>query len=223
MELPLRTWGGKRKGAGRKPTGPRRRVPHARRAPVHRDHPVHVTIRVVDGLPSLRGAEAFACILAVFKAARGRFGFRIIEFDVLSDHIHLIAECDEPDSLERGMRGLCTRLGKRLNKLFRRTGKLIAHRHHARALRTPLEVRRALAYVLLNQRIHDARAGRRRPENWIDSRSSGIAFAGWCEPPHDGGPLPDLGTCTARTWLLRTGWRRHGRIAFDEPSTGPPH
>jgi REP element-mobilizing transposase RayT len=194
-----------------------------RRAPIHREHPLHVTIRVVDGLPSLRGAEAYALILSIFRAARGRFGFHIVEFDVLADHIHLIVECDAPDSLERGMRGLCTRLGKRLNKLFQRHGKLVAHRHHARALPTPLEVRRALAYVLLNQRIHDTRAGRHRPKRWIDSRSSGIAFAGWREPPHDGGPLPDLGTSSARTWLLRVGWRKHGLIAFDEPSTtGPP-
>ena len=51
--------------------------------------------------------------------------------------------------------------------------------------------------------------------------ASGIAFAGWREPPHDGGAPPDLGTAHARTWLLRVGWRRHGTLAFDEP-TGPP-
>jgi REP element-mobilizing transposase RayT len=222
IELALRTWGGKRKGAGRKPAGPRRRVPHIRRALPHREHPHHVTIRIVDDVPSLRSPEAFACILDVFRAARGRFGFHIVEFSVLANHVHLIVECDDKDSLTRGMRGLNTRLAKRLNKVFKRRGKLVAHRFHARALATPLEVKNALSYVLLNYRHHVRTAGRRLPSRWIDSRSSGIAFAGWREPPHDGGAPPDLGTAHARTWLLRAGWRKHGPLAFDEP-TGPPH
>jgi hypothetical protein len=135
---------------------------------------------------------------------------------VLANHIHLIVECDDEDSLARGMRGLNTRLAKRLNKVFRRRGKLIAHRFHDRSLATPLEVRRTLAYVILNQRHHAARAGRVLPPRWIDSRSSGLTFTGWRESPHDGGALPDLGTSPARCWLLRVGWRRHGTLAFDE-------
>jgi REP element-mobilizing transposase RayT len=223
IELPLRTWGGKRKGAGRKPTGPRRRVPHVRRPAPKRSHPQHVTIRIVDGVPSLRGAEAFACILSIFRAARGRFGMHIVEFSVLANHIHLMVECEFPDSLERGMRGLNTRLAKRLNKLFQRKGKLVAHRYHAHALTTPLEVRNSLRYVLLNQRIHAERNGRRLQPEWIDSRSSGSIFTGWHRRPHDGGRLPDLGTSSPRTWLMRTGWLAHGRLAFDESTpTGPP-
>ena len=62
-------------------------MPHVRRPKPKRAHPQHVTIRFVDGIPSLRNADAFACILAVFRAARGRFGMRIVEFSVLSNHI----------------------------------------------------------------------------------------------------------------------------------------
>jgi len=198
-------------------------VPHVRRPVPKRAHPQHVTIRVVDGVPSLRGAEAFACILAIFRAARGRFGMHIVEFSVLANHIHLIVECDAPDSLERGMRGLNTRLAKRLNRLFQRNGKLVAHRYHARAVTTPKATHNALQYVLLNHRIHAERDGRRLPPNWIDSRSSGLLFTGWRAPPHDGGRLPDLGTSSPRTWLLRTAWRVHGPLAFDDRApTGPP-
>jgi len=114
------------------------------------------------------------------------------------------------------MRGLNTRLAKRLNKLFQRKGKLVAHRYHSRAVTTPREIRNALHYVLLNHRIHAERDGRRLPSTWIDSRSSGLLFTGWRRAPHDGGRLPDLGTSSPRTWLLRTGWRAHGRLAFDD-------
>ena len=40
--LVFRTWGGARRGAGRKPAGDRARAPHSAREEVRRYHPVHV-------------------------------------------------------------------------------------------------------------------------------------------------------------------------------------
>ena len=45
--------GGRRPGAGR-PPGPRPRVHHVRRPPVPRSAPAHITLRVRQGIPSLR-------------------------------------------------------------------------------------------------------------------------------------------------------------------------
>ena len=86
-----------------------------------------------------------------------------------------------------------------------------------RLLRTPREVRNALAYVLLNVRKHRAQRGLATPPS-IDSASSGRWFAGWA-----GDLLPardPLVVAAARSWLLRVGWLRWGRIAPDEtPAT----
>jgi len=106
------------------------------------------------------------------------------------------------------------------------------HRYHARALRTPREVRNALAYVLLNHAHHEHEAAERRQPAGataprraarIDPRSSGPRFTGWREPVGPRDATTDLGTVPARTWLLRVGWKRHGLLGLDEiPGVGPP-
>lgn len=69
--------GGKRKGAGRKPKGELAGVPHRPRAPFSGREPVHVTIRLVDGLPSLRRARPHEVIRDAIAQGGDRFGFRL--------------------------------------------------------------------------------------------------------------------------------------------------
>ena len=219
LDLPMPTWGGKRAGAGRKPKGLRALVRHVPRPRVHRDHPVHVTLRIRDGLPSLRSRGAWAVIVGVLRRARGRFGAFVTDFSVMGNHLHLLVESEGRESLSRAMRGLVARLVKRLNAHFGRTGKLFADRYHARVLSTPLEIRRALAYVLLNYRKHAAATGRRLAPKWLDPRSSAAKFTGWKQRVQSVHAVKDFGTAAPRTWLRRVGWKRHGLLAVDEVPT----
>ena len=56
LALELKTWGGKRKGAGRPPSGLRAGVSHLLRPALARRHPVHVTLRLCEGVGYLRAA-----------------------------------------------------------------------------------------------------------------------------------------------------------------------
>ena len=89
---------------------------------------------------------------------------------------------------------------------------MFADRNHDHILRTPLEVKRALAYVSKNrgkQRVYE------QGRDEIGTFSSGMWFDGWRQvsvkeidlkvPP----PL-----ARARTWLLNTWWRRHGLLSL---------
>jgi hypothetical protein len=89
-------------------------------------------------------------------------------------------------------------------------------RYHLRILRTPREVRRALAYVLLNARKHwRGRHGASPPER-LDMASSGRWFDGWRRVPGSRESPPGLPeppeVAKPRTWLLSVGWRRHGLV-----------
>lgn len=223
LELDMPTWGGKRKNAGRKGSGPRARVQHATRPKIHREHPIHVTLRICDGLPSLRRAGAWDVIVDVLKQARGRFGMAVTDYSVLGNHLHLFVEAEGRESLSRGMRGLVARLVKRLNACFGRTGSIFADRYYSHVLSSPLEVGRALAYVLLNYRRHAHAAGRRIAPSWLDPRSSALAFSGWREPVQTPLRLPDLGTAEPRTRLRRVGLRKHGLLHVDEVPSAPNH
>jgi REP element-mobilizing transposase RayT len=195
--------GGRRPGAGRKPKGERAGVSHATRAALAARFPVHVTTRLFAGLPNLRSKHAFRHLRDCFFEGCDRFGFRLIHFSVQSNHLHFIAEAEDRTSLTRGLQGLLIRIAKRLNKWWVRKGSVFSDRYHDRILRTPREVRNALAYVLNNARKH----GVALAAGLLDPFASGAWFDGWRHV---------AGLATARSWLLRLGWRRHGPLDPDE-------
>jgi putative transposase len=171
QELAFPSWGGRRAGAGRPPkVGSLQR--HVGRAPHASRHPVHVTLRVREGVPSLRGDAAFAVIDTALRALRDRTDFRIVHFSVLTNHVHQIVEASDADALRRGISAFSIRVALGVNRVFGRRGAVWRDRYHARTLRTPVEVRRALCYVLQNLRRHLAQ-GQTLSPTAIDARSSG--------------------------------------------------
>jgi putative transposase len=77
LALKLPSWGGKRKGAGRKPNGTKPGVSHLRRPQMAARHPVHVTMRLLSGVGFLRGYSRVRAIEEALRAARHRFGMRV--------------------------------------------------------------------------------------------------------------------------------------------------
>jgi len=191
------THGGARKGAGRKPTGERAGVAHRTRPELKERFPVHVTLRLRRGLPSLRRRRTLAVLHRCFAAGGDKPTFRLCEFSIQSNHLHLIVEASGKSALSRGMQGLAVRIARALNSAWRRKGTVFADRYHARILETPTEVRNALRYVLHNARHHGTRY------RGLDRFSSGPWFTGWLDQTPLESPSP---LARARTWLLRTGW-----------------
>jgi putative transposase len=208
-------WGGKRKAAGRRPKRRASASHHARPAH-HRWQPVHVTLRAVRGLPSLRRQALFSEMRRTFPKT-ARCWFRLLHYSVQGDHVHLLAEADDKRSLARGVAGLAVRMARAINRLMGRRGPTWACRYHARALATPREVRSALVYILFNfcKHVPGARG--------LDPCSSAPWFEGWETSPATGPPRDASGSPPVRrpeTWLAHTGWKRHGLIGPDEAPNG---
>jgi len=125
-------------------------------------------------------------------------------------------EAHGKDALARGMKSIGARLARALNRVAGRSGPVLDSRYHHRSLRSPREVRRALAYVLLNARRHLAKRRHvaRSAAVPLDPASSARWFDGW--RLQVASRFPDEGTsrevARPRTWLLRVGWRRHGLV-----------
>src|SRR5262245_47479516 len=98
-------WGGKRRGAGRKPKGARAGVSHAARAKLASRFPVLVTMRLCSGLQSLRDHETHQRLQEAF-AESAKADFRIVEYSIQSNHLHLLVEAQDGKRLARGMIGL---------------------------------------------------------------------------------------------------------------------
>src|SRR4051812_32851203 len=123
MELPrTNTWGGKRPGAGRKRRKGLRNVMHRRRTGVKSRFPMHVTWRIARGLESMRRRKLFRAIENAFWTATGRFGLRLIDFSVQTNHIHLIVEAPDQTALTRALKGLGVRIAHRVNRVLDRAG-----------------------------------------------------------------------------------------------------
>src|SRR5512141_1229179 len=239
------TWGGKRPGAGRKRASRRAPVPHRAR-PEHADgHPVHITLR--SRFRPLRSQFVEPTIRLAIAGANERDpdNFRIINYSIQYDHLHMLAEARDKWALASGTKSVSVRIARMVNQLVGRRGRFWADRWHGRALTSPRQVRTALVYVLANFRKHSA-----RPLGpGIDQYSSGRWFDGWQLGPgsrlqpgpglqpglelRSGGRLQAGGkragvtlesvpVCRPRTWLARVGWRRGGPIRLDEAPAGAP-
>jgi len=219
-------WGGRRVGAGRKPAVGRRLVPHRARPAHNRAHPVHVTLRAV--CRSLRTQFLFPTVRKAIALATRRSpeSFRVIEFSVQGDHVHLIVEARDKAALIEGMRGLCIRIARAVNPLIQRSGRFFVGRWHGRALTSPRAVRNALVYVLGNFGKHG-----RHLTSCVDPYSSAPYFEHFREfpgrapvadqprlVPRSLDPPRDSPVALPRTWLLAQGWRRHGKLSVrDRP------
>ena len=184
--------------------------------------PVHVTLRMRPGLPSLRGGALVHEWRRSLAEANERGDFRVAHYSLQGDHAHLIVEAHGKDALARGMMSIGARLARAVNRVGDRSGPVLDGRYHHRSLRSPREVRRALAYVLLNARRHLAkrRSVSRSAAAHLDGASSARWFDGW--RPEAANRLREAGgaleVARPRTWLLRIGWRRHGLV---DPSEVP--
>jgi len=190
LALKLKSWGGKRKGAGRKPNTAKAGVSHLRRPGFAAPHPVHVTMRLLSGVGFLRAFSRARAIENALRAVNDRFGMRVVHYSIQGNHLHLIVECEEPSALSRAIQGLAVRLARALNRLAGRTGKVFSDRYHAHVLKTMREAANAVRYVLENFRHH-------LREDVAPQGTDPCSSAAWA------GARDDAPILSPRTWLLR--------------------
>jgi hypothetical protein len=114
-----------------------------------------------------------AVVESALRGAALRPGFRVARFSVQGNHVHLVVEAATAAGLTSGMKALAIRLARGMNRLMGRRGPVLEDRFHAHVLRTPIEVRRALAYVAGNFASHARRREEAIPDGFRDPFGSG--------------------------------------------------
>jgi hypothetical protein len=82
-------WGGKRRGAGRPNASGL--VSHGKRERVNFKKPLHITMRLENGVANLRTRKSMWDFRRAIEAAK-RFGFHVIHYSILNNHIHMIVK-----------------------------------------------------------------------------------------------------------------------------------
>jgi REP element-mobilizing transposase RayT len=217
--------GGKRRGAGRPPKGARAGSPHKTRLDLSPRCPVHVTLRVVRAVGSLRRRFAYRAIREATLTTARRESFRIVQLSIQRTHLHLIVEADNKAALAAGLQGFQISAAKHLNAeisrsaAVRRRGAVFPDRYHAEIITSPRQARHALSYVMNNFRKHQEDQVSPASAWTIDWFSSAAMFTGWAEYGDEAflwrGPetYDPLIVYQPRTWLLKEGWRKAGEIS----------
>jgi REP element-mobilizing transposase RayT len=213
--------GGKRRGAGRKPKAGHARERHEARPDFKPYHPLHVVMRVVSAVGSLRRREMYKAVRDASITAALRERFRIVHVSLQRDHVHMLVEADDKAALGRGMQGFQISAARNINTALgdgrrRRRGKVFADRYHAEVITSPRQARHSIGYVLGNWRKHrEDQQG--LASTWlVDPFSTGILFPDWKEMEGRAWMWPMRATYDPlmvyrpRTWLLSEGWKLGG-------------
>jgi REP element-mobilizing transposase RayT len=226
--------GGKRKRAGRKPKGARAGSSHKKRPTIRANQALHVVMRVVSAVGSLRRRALYKAMRDATITAGLRERFRIVHISLQRNHIHMLAEADNKLALARGMQGFQISAARNINTILgvdryrRRRGPVFADRYHLEVITSPTQARSTLSYVLNNWRKHcEDRCG--LASTWlVDPFSSGVSFPDWkeLEGKHVMWPVragyDPLFVRRPTSWILREGWKLCGSIsARDVPSVRP--
>jgi REP element-mobilizing transposase RayT len=175
-------------------------------------------MRARGGLHTFRCQRVlFAFTRAIAKAnqrALRRGEYRIVQFSIQGNHVHLLVEADDKGALRSGSQGLAIRFARAFNGVFQRSGKVWAERHDRRAVRSPRHLRNVLVYILQNHRKH---LPSKEAAVSLDPCSSAIWFGGFgrAGPELEAlarSPIGRVARCVVapKTWLLADGWRLRG-------------
>jgi len=175
---------------GRPPKGWRSSERHKVRPAIKASEPVHVTLRVADDIArkGLRKRGIYKAVREALLVTYRDESCRIVHQSIQDSHLHLLVEADNRTALARGMQAFQISAAKHINAVVsnagdwwerrrmrtkpkRRKGSVFPDRYHEEIIRTPRQVRNALAYVLKNA-SHCTLSGRRVefPTCWAQTR-----------------------------------------------------
>ncbi len=155
-QLDLNIYTGKR--GGRRPDSGRNRihskgVSHSAREIITARTPIHINFKVTTYIQNKPCLEILN--LAIKKAHT--HGLSIIYFALQSNHIHLIAEAQDNETLTKGMRSLTISFAKGIKRLKKAKEPIQLERYHLHVLKSPKEIENALNYVIYNEIHHSGR------------------------------------------------------------------
>ena len=108
LELEVRAPGTRAPRAGRPkkkwPQGVKAPASHGKREPFVKGRALHVTLRTLPVARNLRRMNAYQAVRIGARVVLARSGFRLVQFSIQSNHIHLIVEADSRAALSNGVR-----------------------------------------------------------------------------------------------------------------------
>jgi hypothetical protein len=122
-------------------------IRHTRREEIIAPRPLHLTIKLIRA--DVQNKSILKGLRHAILRARLQ-GLRIIHYSLEHDHVHLYAEASDNKTLAKGMKALGGSLVKKIHRHLGTSGSFYKTRYHLRILRSAMEVKHVLNYILKN-------------------------------------------------------------------------
>jgi hypothetical protein len=122
-------------------------IRHTRREEINAPRPLHLTIKLIRA--DVQNKTILKGLRHAIQRARMQ-GLRIVHYSLEHDHVHLYAEASDNNTLGKGMKALGGSLVKKIHRHLGTKGSFYKTRYHLRILRSAMEVKHVLNYILKN-------------------------------------------------------------------------
>lgn len=140
------------KGAGR-PAVHDKGIRHTEREVIKKLTTLHLTIKIDKQKAGLKSKAVLSLLHKAIKNAR-KLGLGIVHYTLEYDHIHMLVEARDNETLAKGMQSFGICFSKGINKLKGLKGQVYKSRYHLRILKTPREIKNVVHYILGNSVKH---------------------------------------------------------------------
>jgi REP element-mobilizing transposase RayT len=142
-------------------------IRHTRREEFIAPRPLHLTIKLIRA--DIQNKTILKGLRHAIQRARMQ-GLRIVHYSLEHDHVHLYAEASDNKTLAKGMKALGGSLVKKIHRHLGTKGSFYKTRYHLRILRSAMEVKHVLNYILKNGIKH------KRTTSIVDPYNSAIVL-----------------------------------------------
>lgn len=149
-QLTLSNW----KRAGR-PAIHDKGIRHIAREIIKKSTSLHLTIKVRENKADIKNKQVLKILHYAIRRSRIK-GLRIIHYTLEYNHIHLLVEAADKQTVHQGMQSFGITFAKKINAIKRLKGTVYKHRYHLRKINSPRELKNVLYYIF-NNGIHHKR------------------------------------------------------------------
>jgi len=138
---------------------------------------VEVTDRCFQSRFLLRPSPRLnAIVIGALARASKRYGVRVVDYRVLSNHYHLLLICHEPWRLAAFMRDFKSKLAKEVQRLHAWSGPVFPHRYHSVPISDEPEAQEARLRYLLEQGVKEGLVT--SPRHWPGAHGTRALLSG---------------------------------------------
>jgi REP element-mobilizing transposase RayT len=150
-------------------------IRHTERPIITRPSSLHLTVKIKSNKANIKNKSVLRILKRAIMNAR-RQGLRVVHYSLEYDHVHLLVEVGNNQTLGKGMQSFGVTIAKAINRLRLVKGEVYKHRYHFRKIRSTRELKNVMSYIFNNGVKHKTSNSIVSPYNSISAEKKYYIF-----------------------------------------------